>query len=185
MELIKKAFRVWHDGMLSDNPHEGYRINELPVTYADSPGEAKSLATEPFEWTLYDDEPKFTDLKVRRAAGMDKVMFEGDEKKRWQVEMMNREQKRIEKRRQAVDRFPDNSHFYIQNGYVGNSVLWWGKNSNGYTSDIHKAELYTKQEVLEQFVNGREEDVIWESEHIHENIRSHVDGQYLSKEYRA
>jgi hypothetical protein len=49
MELIKKAFRIWHEGMLSDNPHEGYRIDEIPVTYADSPGEAKSLVTEPFE----------------------------------------------------------------------------------------------------------------------------------------
>lgn len=185
MELVKKAYKVWHDGMISENPHEGYTIESLPIVYADTPGEAKSNSREPFDCELYGMEPLFTDLKVRRAPGADKVIFEGFEKKRWQVEMIQEERKRIERRRKAVERFPDDSFFYIQNGYVGNSVYWWGKDYNGYTCDITKAGLYSKQEVLDNFITGRPEDIIWESGHVLANVRQHVDGQYLSRKYCA
>lgn len=39
--------------------------------------------------------------------------------------------------------------YYLQNlgsGYLGNSPFWWGKNGNGYTADIDKAELMTSDE---------------------------------------
>jgi hypothetical protein len=39
--------------------------------------------------------------------------------------------------------------YYIQNGYVGNAILWWGIDSRGYTTDINKAGKYTKEETLE------------------------------------
>lgn len=183
MDIIKKAYKVWHEGMLSDNPHEGYTIDDLPVVYADSPSKAKSIAKEPFDWTLEDEEPKYTDLKVRRASGKDILEFEGTERERWIIEMIKNQRERIEKRKKAVERFSDDTLFYIQNGYVGNSVLWWGKNSNGYTTNINKAGLYTKEEVLKKFVNSREEDVIWESSHVDNNIVKQVDGQYLNREY--
>ena len=185
MELIQKAFQVWHDGMISDNPHLGYAMGDFPIVYANTPSEAKSKASEPNDWEIDGKEPKYTDLKVRRDKSYDKVMFEGDSTHRWQAENIQNSRKRTEERRAAVERFPDGSCFYVQNGYVGNSVLWWGRRSSGYVSEIQKAELYTKQEILDNFVSGREEDIIWEAKHVLDNVRSHVDGQYLSKEYKA
>ncbi len=99
--------------------------------------------------------------------------------------MITKERKRVAERKLLVDRFPDGTNFYVQNGYVGNSVLWWGQRSNGYTTDISRAELYTKKEILERFVSGREEDIIWEAGHVLSNVRQHVDGQYLSREFRC
>ena len=185
MEIISKAFQVWHEGMLNDNPHEGYTMDELPVTYAETAGLAKTMSSEVYDYELYGYEPEFTDLKVRRAKSYDKIMFEGHEYKRWQINTILETRERHSERRKAVEKFPDGTNFYVQNGFVGNSVLWWGKNSNGYTSDISKAELYTKEEILSKFVEGREEDRIWEAKHVLSKVKSHVDGQYLSSEYRA
>ena len=183
MKIIKKAYKVWHDGMLNDNPHLGYSMDDLPLTYADTPGEAKTLAKEPYNFELYGGEHKYTDLKVRRAYGGDIVLHNNIEKKRWLVKLELMEEKRVNERRANVEKFDDDSCFYIQNGYVGNSVMWWAKNGSGYTTDIEKAQLYTKQEVLDKFVGGREEDIIWESKHVLNNIKKHVDAQYLSRGY--
>jgi hypothetical protein len=81
--------------------------------------------------------------------------------------------------------FPDDASFYIQKGYVGNAVLWWGLNSCGYVCDIEEAQLYTREEVLSRFVNGRESDIIWESQHALNGIKKIVDGQYLRAEFSA
>lgn len=35
------------------------------------------------------------------------------------------------------------------------------------------------------FVDGRKSDIIWESEHILNNVKSHVDGQYLCADFSA
>jgi len=40
--------------------------------------------------------------------------------------------------------------FYIQNeGYCGNALYWWAKDSKGYTTDIRQAGKFTKKEVEE------------------------------------
>ena len=41
--------------------------------------------------------------------------------------------------------------YYIQNGYVGNAILWWAENSHGYTTDFRKAGKYTEEETLSLF----------------------------------
>lgn len=33
--------------------------------------------------------------------------------------------------------------YYIKNGYVGNCILWWRLNSQGYTTNLIKAQKYT------------------------------------------
>ena len=185
MKILKKAFKVWHDGMLNSNPNEGYSIEELPLTYGDTPGEAKVNASEIYDFEIDGETHKYTDLKVRRAKGGDWVLYEGEKIRRNDLEYRTKEANRIDKRRKSVESFSDDSMFYIQNGYVGNAVLWWGLNSNGYVCDIHKAQAYTKQYVLKHFVNGREEDRIWESKHVLDCIKEIVDGQFLKPEFKA
>jgi len=186
MKIIKKAYKVWHEGMLDENPYEGYTIDSLPITYANTPGEAKQNASEIYDYEIDSEPHKYTDLKVRRAKGGDWLLLEDGEKiRRYALEHRESEKIRIQKRIDKVNSFPDNSNFYIQNGYVGNSVLWWGLRSSGYTTDLSKAQLYTKDEVLKNFVNGRVEDLIWNAKHVLENIKQHVDGQYLRSEHQA
>lgn len=75
--------------------------------------------------------------------------------------------------------------YYIQNGYIGNAVLWWAKDSKGYTTDITKAGKYTKAEAKR--IIERPEDFAWLCKHIDNNEAAKkivVDGQYLNKRYR-
>jgi len=87
MEIARKAFRVYHDGMLSEHPYEGYRIDELPVVYADTPGEAKSNSSEVHDFELNGRAHEFTDLKVFRAKESDEVWHEGNIMKRKREEI--------------------------------------------------------------------------------------------------
>lgn len=46
--------------------------------------------------------------------------------------------------------------YYIQNkerGYLGNSMIWWGRPS-GYTPDLNKAKVFTKEEMLKILENN-------------------------------
>lgn len=71
--------------------------------------------------------------------------------------------------------------YYIQNGYVGNAVLWWAKNSEGYTTDIKKAGKYSKQQAMNICVT-RANDRAWPCEYIDNNEKAKklvIDSQYL------
>jgi hypothetical protein len=73
--------------------------------------------------------------------------------------------------------------YYIQNGFVGNSVLWWAEKSNGYTTDIRKAGRYTKEQA--ENITKRPQDIAWPCSYIdsHTEALKHViDGQYLDRE---
>lgn len=50
--------------------------------------------------------------------------------------------------------------FYLQDSrsYVGNDVLWWARNGAGYTTDLSKAHIYTKEDAVAQH-NMRETDI--------------------------
>lgn len=188
MKLIKKAFTVWHEGMLNQNPELGYyEVEEIPVVYADSPTEAKTIAKEPYDFNIHDTymaggrKPTFIDLKVRRAPEADKVLFEGREITRREAVIGMLIMQKIKIRNEKISKYPDDTCFYIQNGYVGNCVAWHGKNGSGYPCDITKAQLFTKAEVLAH--KWRDEDRIWESKHVLANLKYHVDSQYLNSEF--
>lgn len=75
--------------------------------------------------------------------------------------------------------------YYIQNGWVGNAILWWAKDSKGYTTEIDKAGKYTKEEVKD--IIKRPQDVAWECSHVDNNISARklvIDGQYLNRRYK-
>lgn len=66
--------------------------------------------------------------------------------------------------------------FYMQNGTCGNCMCWWAKGRSGYTTDISKAHVFTREEARSQHFN-RKEDVPWPKSYIDSITTPHVDVQ--------
>lgn len=73
--------------------------------------------------------------------------------------------------------------FYIQNeGYCGNALFWWGKNSKGYVTDIRQAGKYTYAEAKN--ICQRDEDHAYPVMYIDGLLTAQkliIDSQYVSK----
>ena len=74
----------------------------------------------------------------------------------------------------------DNDLYYLQDkrSYVGNDILWWGKNNCGYTTDLRNAQVYTKEDALKQHMS-RETDIPWPKAYIDAKTRPAVDMQHV------
>ena len=72
--------------------------------------------------------------------------------------------------------------FYLQDSrsYVGNDVLWWAKGGAGYTTDVSKAEVYSKDAAVRQH-ECRESDIPWPKDYIDGKTRPAVDLQYIKR----
>ena len=72
--------------------------------------------------------------------------------------------------------------FYLQDSrsYCGNDVMWWAKDGKGYTADLSKACIYTKDEAVRQH-KERETDIPWPKSYIDQKTRPAVDMQYISR----
>ncbi len=72
--------------------------------------------------------------------------------------------------------------FYLQDSrnYVGNDVLWWAKDGNGYTTDLSKAHVYTQDEAQRKH-ESRKTDIPWPKEYIDAKTRPAVDMQYINR----
>lgn len=174
LEIIKKAYRVIDPNILECGMY--YSEDDWEIVYAKSPGDAKSKCSE------YEN---YLNIKCKRAAPDDYVRYNGEEiKRRILFSRMESEIKR-DFRKQKVLQYPETEMFYIQNGYVGNCVLWWGLNNHSYTYDISHAQKYSREQVLNQFVNGRDEDIIWAASHVEQHISQHVDSQYLDCKFKC
>ena len=68
--------------------------------------------------------------------------------------------------------------FYLQDKrqYVGNDLLFWAKDGKGYTTDLRKAHVYTKEEAFKQN-RMRDTDIPWPKEYIDSKVRPAVDHQ--------
>lgn len=73
--------------------------------------------------------------------------------------------------------------YYLQDsrGYVGNDVLWWAKEGKGYTTDLSRAQIYTKEQAI-GLHNNRESDIPWPKEYIDAKTRPAVDMQYINRD---
>jgi hypothetical protein len=73
--------------------------------------------------------------------------------------------------------------FYLQDsrGYVGNDVMWWAKNGQGYTTDLRNAQLFTIEEAQRQH-NSRPSDIPWPKDYIDAKTRPAVDMQYIKRD---
>lgn len=113
-------------------------------------------------------------IKVKRDKEQDKVLFDGESMRRYQIKDKLREYK--------IKQLPKDKFYYIQDArsYVGNAVLWHAINGCGYVTDLSKAEKLSWEGV--QKFKPRDTDIIWESEHVEKAIRQYVDMQGLDSE---
>ncbi len=73
--------------------------------------------------------------------------------------------------------------FYLQDSrsFVGNDVMWWAQNGNGYTTDLRKAHVYTQEEAQARH-NACETDIPWPKEYIDARWRPAVDVQHIKRD---
>lgn len=73
--------------------------------------------------------------------------------------------------------------FYLQDSrsYVGNDMLFWAIDGNGYTTDMRKAQVYTQAEAIAQH-QARITDIPWPKEYIDARTRPAVDMQYVKRD---
>ena len=123
----------------------------------------------------------YTDIKVRRAKDSDIVLFEGKEYPRHAVKRWVLERDRIKVRVDALNKYPDDAMFYYQYGFCGDMIYFWSLNSSGYTTDISKAQLYTKEEAIKFAKSSRIDERIWEESVVKEGITSVVNYERIEK----
>ncbi|MDB5937499.1 MAG: hypothetical protein JWQ01_4843 [Massilia sp.] len=72
--------------------------------------------------------------------------------------------------------------FYLQDSrsYVGNDMQFW-KAGGGYTTDVSKARIYTKQDAV-ALHQIRETDIPWPKDYIDARTRPAVDMQYVKRD---
>lgn len=77
----------------------------------------------------------------------------------------------------------DCDQFYLQDSrsYVGNDMQFWGIACNGYTTDLRKAQVFTKAEAVARH-QMRETDIPWPKEYIDARTRPAVDFQYVKRD---
>lgn len=70
--------------------------------------------------------------------------------------------------------------FYLQDTrqIVGNDLMWWAKDGRGYTCDVSKAEVYSKEKAFTQH-KSRETDRPWPKNYIDGKVRPTVDIQVV------
>lgn len=169
--ILEKAFSVWSDKMDAYDLHYA----KEDVYHAKSPAQAirKFLSSE---WG-YDLE--FSDCRTKRIPSFDKIVYNDGNVCISDIKYKIEEHLSEIERMNKIRLLPDDTMFYVQDkrNYVGNSVVWWGKDENGYVIDPNKAMKVTKEYILSK--KWRNTDVIWEATEVENNISWHVDAQYL------
>ena len=167
-EIVEKAWCVDADKFTEPWYHN-------QQIYYGTKGQAKSSAVcdNDAGELLNGKEINFLNIPVIRCKEHDKIKYNGEIIKRYQIADKVREVK--------IKELPKDKYYYVQDNrnYVGNAVLWWGINGNGYVTDLQKAHKYTWDEI--QKFSPRDTDIIWESEHVEKAIRQYVDMQGLDR----
>ncbi len=75
--------------------------------------------------------------------------------------------------------------YYIQNknaGYLGNAIMFWALNSNGYTADLNRAEKFNYEDAKRICQGNPKKNIAWPVSYIDncEAIQKIVDVQYLN-----
>lgn len=72
--------------------------------------------------------------------------------------------------------------FYLQDSrsFVGNDMLFWAKDGKVYTTDLSKAEVYSRADALAQH-HSRNSDIPWPKAYVDGKTRPAVDFQYCKR----
>lgn len=75
------------------------------------------------------------------------------------------------------------NEFYLQDSrsYVGNDVLWWATDGSVYTTDLRKAQVFTREEAQRNH-DSRHSDIPWPKDYIDGKTRPAVDMQYIRRD---
>lgn len=76
----------------------------------------------------------------------------------------------------TVNEMEDQYYLQDSRGYVGNGILWWAKNGAGYTTDVSKAHVFSKDEAIKKNRN-RDTDKPWPKSYIDNKTTPVVDMQ--------
>lgn len=73
------------------------------------------------------------------------------------------------------------NEFYLQDKrqYVGNDILWWAKDGMGYTTDLSKAHVFTKESAMKQHECRPDIDIPWPKKYVDSKTRPAVDMQHV------
>lgn len=74
--------------------------------------------------------------------------------------------------------------YYIQNteaGYLGNAIIFWAKDSRGYTANLCQAETFSEEEAKKICLGNPEKNIAWPVDYIDNSsgLQKIVDSQYL------
>ena len=72
--------------------------------------------------------------------------------------------------------------YYVENierGVVGNCLLWWKKNNNGYVCDLKEAKKFSQEEAFDLCNSSPRKYRPWKASEIEKIIQHHVDIQSL------
>ncbi len=73
--------------------------------------------------------------------------------------MTTRPETALKRRIKKIEKMPNETLFYFASyGYVGNDIVLSREGNCGYTTDVGKAQLYTKEETLAQLKLDRAQD---------------------------
>lgn len=79
----------------------------------------------------------------------------------------------------------ENLYYIRKEGYLGNALIWWGKDGNGYTCDIKQAGKYTQEQAKN--ICQRPQDSAYECSYIDNLIEAQkliIDCQYVDESKR-
>ncbi len=77
--------------------------------------------------------------------------------------------------------------YYIQNkdaGYLGNAIIFWAKDSCGYTANLNNAEQFSEEDAKNICLGNPDKNKAWAVDYIDNNdgIQRIVDSQYLDSD---
>lgn len=123
------------------------------------------------------EELTLMNIRVKRCKHKDLLTHEGVEILRCDLDSVMVQGLR---RKKVIE--SDCNEYYVQDSrnYVGNAMLLWGKNSNGYVCSINEAHLFSKKEILDGF-KWRDTDIIWKKSDLDNHLKTIVDSQSLDR----
>jgi len=181
LKIIKKAYKVRDPKSYFNSLDTNYYHNpdgdaHWEYVFAETREKAKLMCSD------FDD---YINIVAKRVKSNDIVLFEGREVRRGRIVEDIKRRNELAKRVASILRFPEYELFYVQSGYAGDIILWWGLNSCGHTTDITKAGIYTRDYVIKYLLAGKDNEKIWPASHIKQHITQCINSEHLDYNFKS